>query len=70
MVKKKRKNLLKKDPVAPPNMPYEEKVELKTTGKIKTTKTVTKKEILTPDSHIQYVKPRIKTPINDRIRTN
>jgi|TARA_R110002124_G_scaffold132004_1_gene294487 hypothetical protein len=67
MAKKKRTNLLKKDPVAPPNMSYEEKVELKSTGKLKT-KTVAKKEILSPDSHIQYVKPRVKTSINDRTR--
>lgn len=66
MAKKKRKNLLKKDPVIPKNMSYEEKVELKSTGKIKT-KTVERKEVVA-DSHIQYVSARVKTPINDRIR--
>jgi|TARA_R110000787_G_scaffold178535_1_gene290353 hypothetical protein len=66
---KKRKNLLKKDPVTPPNMSYEEKVELKTTGKIKK-KEVVKKEELSSDSHVQYVKPRVKTSINDRMRNN
>ena len=65
---KKRKNLLKKDPVAPSNMTFEEKVELKTTGTIKKTKTVERKEVLAPDSHVQYVTPRVKTPINDRMR--
>ena len=65
---KKRKNLLKKDPVTPSNMSYKEKVELKTTGKITKTTTVAKKVELSPDSHVQYVKPRVKTPINDRIR--
>ncbi len=63
---KKRKNLAKNKPVPPPNMSYEEKVELKTKGKLKA-KTI-EKPVLTPDSHIQYVKPRVKTPINDRVR--
>ncbi len=65
---KKRKNLAKNKPVVPPNMTFEEKVELKSKGKLKA-KTIEKKEVLTPDSHVQYVKPRVKTPINDRIRT-
>jgi len=64
---KKRKNLAKNKPVTPPNMSFEEKVELKSTGKLKA-KTIEKKPVLAPDSHIQYVKPRVKTPINDRIR--
>jgi len=63
---KKRKNIAKNKPVTPPNMSFEEKVELKSTGKLKA-KTI-KKPVLTPDSHIQYVKPRVKTPVNDRVR--
>jgi|TARA_R110000796_G_scaffold215488_1_gene331470 hypothetical protein len=66
---KKRKNILKKDPVSPSNLSYEEKVEFKTTGKIEKKETVKKQEEA-PDSHVQYVKPRVKTSINDRMRNN
>ena len=39
---KKRKNLAKNKPVVPPNMTFEEKVELKSKGKLKA-KTIEKK---------------------------
>ena len=53
MAKKKstKKNLLKKEPKAPKNMTYEEKVALKTSGVPGKTKTVEPPKEVKPDSH-------------------
>ena len=70
MAKKKttKKNLLKKEPVAPKNMTYEEKVALKTSGVPGKTKTVEPPKEITRDSHVQYITARPATPVNNRER--
>ncbi len=64
--KSKKKNLLKKEPKAVPNLTYEEKVALKTSGVPGAVKKVKAPE--EPTSHVQFVRARPKTAINDRIR--
>ena len=70
MAKKKttKKNLLKKQPKAPKNMTYEEKVALKTSGVPGKTKKVEPPKEVKPDSHVQYVTARPATPVNSRDR--
>lgn len=70
MAKKKstKKNLLKKEPKTPSNMTYEEKVALKTSGVPGKTKTVEPPKEVKPDSHVQYITARPKTPVNQRER--
>ncbi len=72
MAKKKsktaKKNLLKKEPKTPANLTYEEKVALKTSGVPGKTKTVEPPKEVKPDSHVQYITARPKTPVNSRDR--
>tara|TARA_R110002012_G_scaffold16404_3_gene63378 strand:- start:4121 stop:4354 length:234 start_codon:yes stop_codon:yes gene_type:complete len=75
---KKRKNLLKNDPITPANLSYEERVK-RTTSVAKKEKKEVKEEVkeevksvkekpLTPTSHIQFITARPKTNINARER--
>ena len=64
--KTKKKDLLKKEPKASPNLTYEEKVALKTSGVPGAVKK--EKAPADPTSHVQFVRARPKTAINDRIR--
>ena len=61
-----KKNLLKKEPKAPKNMTYEEKVALKTSGVPGKTKTVEHPKEEKPDSHVQYITALPETPFNSR----
>jgi len=64
--KSKKKDLLKKEPKAVPNLTYEEKVALKTSGVPGAVKKEKAPE--TPTSTVQFIRARPKTAINDRIR--
>jgi len=66
----KRKDLLKKDKPVADNLSYEKKVDMFATvvnPKTKEKKVQTSKPI-TPDSHVQFVRARPKTAINERER--
>ncbi len=62
----KKKDLLKKEPKAEPNLTYEEKVALKTSGVPGAVKKEKAPE--TPTPTVQFIRARPKTAINDRIR--
>ncbi len=64
--KSKKKDLLKKEPKAAPNLTYEEKVALKTSGVPGAVKKEKAPE--TPAPQVQFIRARPKTAINDRIR--
>tara|TARA_Y100001937_G_C7026482_1_gene288002 strand:- start:202 stop:426 length:225 start_codon:yes stop_codon:yes gene_type:complete len=65
--KSKKKDLLKKEPKAVPNLTYEEKVAIKTSGvpgKVKKEKENNR----APAPAVQFIRARPKTAINDRVR--
>tara|TARA_R110000851_G_scaffold110404_2_gene233160 strand:- start:1115 stop:1330 length:216 start_codon:yes stop_codon:yes gene_type:complete len=68
MAKKKsvKKDLLKKEPIAPTNLTYADKVALSTSGSVKIEKEKTKR--VEKDAHVQYTAARPKTSINQRLR--
>tara|TARA_R100000951_G_C2650034_1_gene184075 strand:- start:2354 stop:2575 length:222 start_codon:yes stop_codon:yes gene_type:complete len=68
--KTKKKDLLKKEPAKSPNLTYEEKVAIKTSGVPTKTKTVDPPKSVEKDSHVQFVRARPATPINGRERNN